>query len=327
MVPQPKFDAVGFGALNLDLTYRVDDDLLDELELQPGEEVWSDDPPDGLLSKLAGRSQRLGHSGGGSAANTMVAMARAGYRVTYIGKVGSDPHGEFLLKDLKNERVDISGIRQGGRSGLCVTLVSSSIRDRVLLVFPGTNDTLQYMDMHLGIANQSRLLHLTSFVGDTPFEAQKALIAKLDSKVLVSFDPGMIYARRGLSDLRPILARTDVMLPSESDVEILTGLPWKKGCARLREEGPSVVACTLGARGSFVMSDEGSFFRSAVPFLAQDTTGAGDVYAAGFLAGILAGKSLQDCARHASLWSSQSATGVGRSAYPMVSDSGLSQQS
>ncbi len=329
MIPKHKFDAVGFGALNLDLAYRVDDDLLDdlldELGLQPGDEVWSDDPPDGLLSRLDRIGQRLGRSGGGSAANTMVALARAGYRVTYIGKVGIDSDAVFLLEDLKTERVDLSGIRQGGRSGLCVTLVSSSTGDRVLFVFPGTNDTLQYLDVHLSIANQSRILHLTSFVGDTPFEAQKALVAKLDSEVLVSFDPGMIYARRGLSDLRPILERTYVMLPSQSEVEILTGLPWKEGCARLREEGPSVVACTLGARGSFVTSDKGDFYMEALPLSAQDTTGAGDVYAAGFLAGLLDGKPMWHCAKQASVWSSWSATGVGRSGYPDELGQGLSQ--
>lgn len=319
MAPQPKFDVVGFGALNLDLIYRVEDDFLEEWELRPGEEVPSPAiSPDELIAALGRRGQLLGRSGGGSAANVMVALARTRHRVGYIGKVGLDPEGEFLLDSM--ESVDIDSIRRENRSGLCVTLLPSSTADRALLVFPGANDTLRSAEVDDHLANRSRFVHLTSFVGDAPFEAQKALVLTLDDRVRVSFDPGMLYARRGLDALLPILQRSFVLFPSREEVELLTGEPWERGCASLRELGASIVACTLSADGSFVASGEGTFTMPAPQVAVQDTTGAGDVYAAGFLAGLLAGRPIRECAELATRWAAKSVTGLGRSRYPSLAD-------
>lgn len=319
MALHPKFDVVGFGALNIDLIYQVEDDFLEEWELHPGEEIASPRfSPDELMAALDRRGQLLGHSGGGSAANVAVALARTGHRVGYIGKVGLDPEGEFLMDSM--ESVDIDFVRRENRSGLCVSLLPSSTADRVLLVFPGANDSLRCDEVDVQMANRSHFLHLTSFVGDAPFEAQKAVVLTLDDQVSVSFDPGMLYAKRGMDALCPILKRCSVLFPSREEVELLTGEPWERGCASLRELGASIVACTLGVNGSFVASDEETFTVPAPQVAVQDTTGAGDVYAAGFLAGLLAGSPIRECAELATRWAAKSVTGLGRSCYPSKAD-------
>jgi ribokinase len=319
MAPHPQFDVVGFGALNIDLIFRVEDDFLVEWELRPGEEVASPRfSRDELMAALDRRGQLLGRSGGGSAANAAVALARTGHRVGYLGKVGLDHEGQFLMDSM--ESVCIDSIRRENRSGLCVSLLPSSTADRVLLVFPGANDSLRSDDVDVHIANRSRFVHLTSFVGDAPFEAQKAVVLTLDDEVSVSFDPGILYARRGLDALLPILKRCSVMFPSREEVELLTGEPWEQGCESLRMLGGSIVACTLGADGSFVISDQGAFLQPAPQVTVQDTTGAGDVYAAGFLAGLLAGNTIRECAELATRWAVKSITGLGRSLYPSKSD-------
>jgi len=315
------FDAIGFGALNLDLIYRASDATMERIGVRAGGEIaHRDDSPEPLLAILDAEAVLLSRSGGGSAANAMVALGRTGYRVGYVGIVGEDPEGGFLLEGL--EGVCIDGVRRRGRSGVCVTLVDSTSGERTLIVYPGANDTLGKEDVDRDLVARARYLHLTSFAGDAPFEAQKRLLAALPGRVKVSFDPGMLYATRGVDPLRPVIRRSAVIFPSREEVEMMTGEPWEPGCQRLRELGAGVVACTLGAEGSYILSEDGAIRAPAPRVDAVDTTGAGDVYAAGFMAGLIAERSLAECAALATEWAALSVTGVGRDDYPDASAPG-----
>lgn len=201
--------AVGFGALNVDLIYEVHRTFLHRFPgLEPGGEVFADpstfDPTRTLLNVHGHLRSR---SGGGSAANTMVALSRMGFEAGYIGKVGEDEEGCFLLAAL--ETVDPIGIRRAGRTGVCVVLLDES-GERSNVIFPNANDTLSYDEIDPACVQNTGFLHLTSFIGDTPFSAQRQLVSRLPGLVRVSFDPGELYARRGLEALLPILQRTDV---------------------------------------------------------------------------------------------------------------------
>lgn len=310
-------DVVGFGALNLDLIYEVES--LEPLrawgiEVQPGGEAPA--PQEALQPVLEwlGRAGVLrARSGGGSAANTVLALARMGFETGLVGKVGSDPEGDFLLQALAP--VDTSRIRREGCSGLCLVLLNHQ-GERTNLVFPGSNDSLSRQEIDFDYLRGFRFLHLTSFVGPKPFAAQVETVREVSPGVRVGFDPGEIYARLGLLALRPILTHSFVLFLTEAELSLLTGKGFREGCGELLASGPQVVVCKRGAAGSYLRWGEGELALPARPVGARDATGAGDVFAAGFLAGLLLGRPLPDCARIAGELAASSTTGYGREKYP-----------
>jgi len=284
-------EVVCFGALNVDKLYRVD--------------------------RLAGADEEsvildFKETPGGSAANTAVGLARLGVRVGYIGKVADDGEGNLLLKSFIDDDVDVKGIvvSKVGRSGAVIGFVDQR-GNRALYLDPGVNDSLEYGEINLDYVRGIKVLHLTSFAGRNPFEAQKKLVERLPLEVKVTLDPGAIYARRGLSDLRPIIRRCYVLLPSEGEVRLLTGEDYIKGAKILLDEGVKIVAVKLGERGCYITDGEESHLIKPFKVEVVDTTGAGDAFCAGFIYGLLRGKSLRECGILGNFVASRCLTKVG----------------
>lgn len=312
---------VGFGALNLDLIFEVDDlkaVSTDKFRLEPGKELFGSDQEFHSLLDLLNRFGTLrSKSGGGSAANTMVALARMGFSARFIGKVGNDEEGDFLLKSLKP--VQTSLIRRGQRSGVCLVVLDRH-QDRFLFVQGNANSTLTIGEIDLDGLKDISWIHLTSFIGAPPFEAQKALLNHLGSSVKVSMDPGEIYAKKGLDQIRSLIKRCHVLFLTEREVRMLTDLDLFGGIKSLMGMGPSVLVCKKGNQGSHVFTKERDFAVPAIEAEVVDNTGAGDVYNAGFLAGFLLGRSLEESALFATTVASKSVTGYGRDQYPTRED-------
>jgi len=269
------FDVIGFGALNVDKIYRV------HKIAREGEESFILD---------------FQEAPGGSAANTIVGLAKLGLKTGFIGKVADDHEGRLLLEDFKREGVNTDGvvIAKQGRSGAVSAFVEKG-GERALYVHPSVNDLLTFEEINLEYASRTEFLHLTS-VSETPFQAQKRLIAELPN-VKVSLDPGEIYARKGLEKLKPFIKRSFVVMPSENEVKLLTGKRWKEGAKQLLREGTNIVAVKLGEKGCYVT--DGSQSHMVPPYKTKvvDTTGAGDAFCAGFLYGIIKNKDLYDCGK------------------------------
>jgi len=305
-------DVVGFGALNVDIVYEVND--LASLGIERGRErMGSYEEFKDLLKFLKNKGKLRVKSGGGSAANTIYALGRIGFSCGYLGKTGKDEEGAFLQKELKEAGVDTRKIRQNTRSGICLVLLDKS-RDRSIIVLPNANDTLSYSELDIDYINKAQFLHMSSFVGRIPFEAQKLVATK--TKVKISFNPGELHATKGIKELAPILEHSFILFLSQREAEVLTGEDYKKGAKRLLGYGIEIVACTLGKKGSYVLSKEEELEVPAEKLEAIDTTGAGDVYTAGFLAGLLKKLPLFECARLATRGAAQSIKGYGRSFYP-----------
>lgn len=266
-------DVIGFGALNVDKVLKV-------------EKIPKADEESYIHS--------ISQYPGGSAANTVVALSRLGLKTGYIGKVGKDLEGEILIKSLKDEGVNTEGVEVSeGRSGITIDIVDRR-GNRALLVDPGVNDFIEEVDAQY--IEKSKFLHLTSFVcllSNKSFETQKKVVKSYKGEI--SFDPGMLYASRGLKTMRPIIKRAKVVFPSEGEVKILTGYDHKKGAEVLLDEGAEIVAVKLGARGCYVTDKNKSYSIPALKTKVVDTTGAGDAFCGGFLYGILKGKSLKEC--------------------------------
>jgi len=294
-----KFDVIGFGALNVDKIYRVPKIAREE------EETFVLD---------------IQEAPGGSAANTIVGLARLGLKTGFIGKVAEDHEGQLLLNDFRREGVNTDGIvvTKEGRSGVVAAYVDKR-GERALYVHPSVNDSLTFEEINRRFAEQASFLHLTS-VDETPFQAQKKLSQELPG-VKVSLDPGEIYARKGLPELRPLLKRSLVVLPSEGELRMLTGKGWKEGAKALLQEGVGIVAVKLGERGCYVTDGKEAHLVEPFRVNVVDTTGAGDAFCAGFLYGLIKKKDLFECGKLGNFVASKCITKIGaRTGLPTQED-------
>jgi len=295
-----KFDVIGFGALNVDKLYRVD------RIAREGEESFALD---------------FQEVPGGSAANTVVGLARLGLKTGYIGKVASDREGQLLLGDFKKEDVNTDGIviAKTGRSGVVTGYVDRR-GERALYVDPGVNDSLEFEEINLEYAGRAKLLHMTSFVGEKPFEAQRRLVNKLHD-IQVSFDPGEIYTVKGLAALKPLIKRSLVVFPNQNEVKMLTGRDYEEGSRVLLREGARTVAVKLGSRGCYVTDGGESHLIEPFKTKVVDTTGAGDAFCAGFLYGLVQNRDLVACGKLGNLVASKCVSKIGaRTGLPRLSD-------
>ena len=314
-------DVIGFGALNLDLIYEVDSlnhISGEEGELRPGRELATDSES---FVKIQNRVEKRGslkaEAPGGSAANTISALARMGFRTGFVGKVGTDAEGETLLSGMTE--IDLGGVIHGGRSGRCLSVLDGQ-RDRLMMLEPNTNDTLSIDEIDWHFAANTRYLHLTSFVGERPLLAQKALAERVSAQVRLTFDPGEVYVRRGLDILQSIIEKSYVVFATDGEIERLTGLDFVTGSVRLLEMGASIVACKRGEKGACVISHQDRITLPSKAVEVVDNTGAGDVFNAGFLAGLLMDWNLIECTQFGIELAARSLTGFGRNRYPSKSD-------
>lgn len=297
-----RFDVVGFGALNADKLFKVN-------KIASAEEE----------SFVTGFEEACG----GSAANTMVGLARLGCKVGFIGKVAEDREGKMLLEDFRGERVDTNGIitAKHGRSGTAMGFVDER-GERALYIDPGVNDTIGFDEINKEYAFQTQFLHLTSFVGEKSFQTQKRLVETLPRNVKVSLDIGELYARRGLKALEPIMSRTFVMMPNAKELQILTGkVDFERNAEVLLEKGVKTVAVKLGNKGCYVTDGKENCMVERFKVKVVDTTGAGDAFCAGFLYGLISGKNLHECGRIGNFVASRGIMKMGaRAGLPRLAD-------
>jgi ribokinase len=300
-----RFDVVGFGALNVDRLFKVN--KLAKAE----EESFIEDYREAC---------------GGSAANTAVGLARLGCKVGYIGKVGCDREGDLLLNDFCKEGVNTDGVIRAaqGKSGSVLGFVDKK-GARALYINSGVNDTVKLEEVKIRYAAQAQFLHLTSFVGDESFQTQKKLLDSILDSTKISFDPGALYARKGFAALEPIIKKTYVLMPNAIELELLTGkADYCKGADFMVGRGVKIVAVKLGGDGCYVTNGRERHLIEPFKVKVADTTGAGDAFCAGFLYGLVNGKSLFECGRLGNFVASRCVMKMGaRAGLPFAKDLAL----
>jgi len=307
-----KYDLVGCGALNLDLIYRLPDSfpLWSELPAPGSEQSLTEELRETIDDAVAYVEPR--QSGGGQAANTAFALGRMGFAVAMMGRVGEDATGEFLTRELG--AVDTRYLARAGVSGRVYILLDER-GERRNFVWPGANDEFETKDLPRH-APQTRYAHFSSFLGEKPLETQLALLERLPSGVEVAFDPGEIYARRGVKRFIPFLKRASFVFATEKELGLLCGLPPDEAVGFLLKVGVGLVVCKMGARGARILGRRLDLYVAPHPAEVVDVTGAGDLFAAGFLGGLLEGLGLE-AAGHLAAWAaSRGIAGIGRSTYP-----------
>lgn len=241
---------------------------------------------------------------GGSAAITAVAAARLGLRVALAAAVGADSAGEFMLAQLTAEGVDTAPVLARPGQGTGMTVVLSHGADRAIITAVGAMTSLTAGDVPSALLRTARHLHISSY-----FLLEQSLgpgLAKLlaeaqaggaTTSLDTNWDPA---GRWGGDQLRAALAHSDFLLPNEAEALHLSGEPTLRGAIpALRAMGPTVVV-KLGANGA-LCADGNELHRierparrtdAVVDTTVIDTTGAGDCFNAGLIAGLLRGLDL-----------------------------------
>lgn len=226
---------------------------------------------------------------GGSAANVAVGLARLGHRVDFLGQIGDDENGRFLLNAFEREGVDTRGLvtLPGYETPACLVVLEDG-GDHFIIVLPRDHDVHRLHDPDLSRLTEAAAIHIGPSHTDV---ARRAAAQAREHGALVFYAPGGLARALGRAALQPVLKLVDGLFVSGSEAFALTDRPTPEEAARaLLAAGPAVVVETTGVEGALVATDDALYRVPVVPVSdARDTTGAGDAFAAGFIAAYLRG--------------------------------------
>lgn len=254
---------------------------------------------------------------GGCAINAATALARMGFPVDVIGKIGSDPFGDFLLSQLAERGIGSSGVKRDPQTGTSGTMVMvSPDGERRFVHYIGANSRLTLEDVDMAMVAGAAILHvggslvLPGIDGEPTAELLRRAQA---ARVTTFLDTVWDDTGRWSELLDPCLPFIDYFVPSIPEAQALTRLDDPDEVARnLIARGAGTVALKMGERGCLVLSAAGERYRlPAFQVDVVDATGAGDAFAAGFIAGIAQGWSLDASARLANAAGALCVTGLG----------------
>ena len=221
---------------------------------------------------------------GGAPANLLPVASHMGYRTSFIGKIGTDMHGDFLKKTLQNEGIDTGALVEDERYFTTLAFVEIDENGERNFSFarkPGADTQLEVSDLDQKLLSDCRIFHFGSLSltqepsRGTTLEAVR--IAK-EAGALISYDPNY---RASLWAAIPL---ADVMKVSDEESLLLTGAgDYDEAADRLLESGLKLVAITLGSKGVLIATPESRQTVGGFAVDAVDTTGAGDSFWGGFL--------------------------------------------
>lgn len=289
-----QYDVYGVGNALLDIQARVGDEILEKVGYPKGIMTLVDEDAQlKVLGSLDGAD--ITRCAGGSAANTIIAVADFGGKAAYAGKAASDEIGNFYFEDMRKLGVTIEVPQPDGQSGTCVILITEDA-ERTMLTNLAISSTLGPDDISESEIAKSKYVYVEGylFTGDsTHAAAMKAIEVAKKNNVKVALtvsDPFLIDLKRD-EFLKLIEGPVDLLFCNLDEARSLTGKEDAIDCAHEIHKHAENVALTLGPDGSILMHDGEVIPIEGVDVDAIDTTGAGDMYAGGILYGITNGLS------------------------------------
>lgn len=297
------YDVYGVGNSLVDIQARVDDRFLESIGFTKGIMTLVDEAAQRrVLEKLADKPTN--RCAGGSAANTIMGVVDLGGQGAYAGKTGRDSIGEFFLFDMRQRGVSIEVPPTAGQSGTCVVLITDDAQ-RTMLTNLGVSATLSPDDISEAEIRRAKYVYIEGYLWTnelTRAAALKAIELAKKNQVKVAFtvsDPFLIGLFRDRF-WKLIEEDVDLLFCNEEEARALTGKKDSIECARIIHQHCENVALTLGKNGSLLMHQGEVIPIEGQPVVAIDTTGAGDMYAAGILYGITNGLSWRQAGHLAS---------------------------
>lgn len=253
--------------------------------------------------------------GGGPCATALVAAAKLGVSAGYMGTIGDDPFGRFMLADLEKWGVDTHWVRSvpDTVSFHAVVLLNRQNGSRTCIWNKGTVPSPQAGDINEQALRNAKTLHLDGHMLDAAVHAAK-LCRKLGVKV--SYDAGGTYP--GVETLLP---HVDYLIPSDEFALKLTGAKSAEEAAQklMQTYRPEIVVLTQGIRGGILLDERGLRRYASYPVEVQDSNGSGDTFHGAFIAARIKGMDADAACRYASAAAAVKCTRLG-ARYGMPSD-------
>lgn len=307
-------DVLGIGNAIVDVLAETDDAFLSAEGIAKGGMTLIDtDRAHTLYSRMPPGIEMSG----GSAANTMAGIASLGGACAYIGKVADDQLGEVFAHDIRAIGVDFQSapLVGGEPTARCLILITPDAQ-RSMNTFLGASSFLGSADLDGDLIRSARITYLEGYLFDRP-EAKAAFFAaakiahEAGRQVALTLSDTFCVARHH-AEFTDLVKHVDILFANEGEAAALTGETDFDAAVRALSDKCPTVCVTHGANGS-VIAAEGQFHKIAAAPIERlvDTTGAGDLYAAGVLYGITAGLDLPAAGRIGSIAAAEVISHVG----------------
>ncbi|CAB4706372.1 MAG: adenosine kinase [Actinobacteria bacterium] len=309
------YDVVGVGNSLVDVIAHAEDHFIESEGLVKGSMALIESDRAVSLYRSMGTAVEMS---GGSAANTMCGVASFGGRAAYIGKVADDDLGSVFAHDLRAVGVVFRPGNPEGemRTGRCLILVSPDAQ-RTMSTYLGMSSWLHPGDLDETVIADAQVTYLEGYLFDRP-EAKEAFRAAASTahsagrRVALSLSDSFCVDRHR-DDFRGLVRdEVDVLFGNADELCSLYEVGSFEEAVRAVRRECHLAAVTNGKDGSVIVTPDGVIRVSAEPVArVVDTTGAGDLFASGFLHGLTSGRSLADCGRLGSIAAAEVISHVG----------------
>jgi hypothetical protein len=291
-----------------DLQAEVRDETLADLELSKGTmSLIGEDEQKAIVPRIY--THIVNTEAGGSGANTMIGIAQLGGTACYTSRVGNDEHGTMYRDGLAAQGVQPNLGMTNGTTGISLILVTPDA-ERTMCTFLGLSRELTRDDVNVEDLRASKYLYVTGYLWDMENQKEAVLHAMREAnragvKVALSLSDPFCVHRHKDDFLRLLKEHVDVIFANEDEALALTAAADPHQAAGVLAKFGDIVAVTRGEKGALLQQGEAVFEIPPYPVQAVDTTGAGDMYAAGLLYGLSQGLPLPICGRIASYAAAQ----------------------
>ena len=312
----PSIDVVAIGNAIVDIIGRCDDAFLARHKLAKGSMQLADWDAVARLYQDMGPGIEIS---GGSAANTMVGVASFGGKAAFVGKVADDDFGRIFAHDIAAAGVTFATKPAGNASAptaRSLVLVTPD-GERTMNTFLGVSPELDHGEVLPELIASAKIVYLEGYLFDRPaakaaFRQSAAVASKAGRKVALSLSDAFCVDRHRHEFRELIRDEVDILFANEAEIKSLYQVEDFEAAAAHIARDSVLAVLTRGAKGSVVLSG-GKSIAIHPEMVAEvvDTTGAGDLYAAGFLYGLAHGHDHEVCGRLASLAAAEIITHLG----------------
>ena len=295
------FDVLGIGNAIVDVISRTDEAFLQKHQLNKGSMTLIDEARAETLYAAMGPGVEVS---GGSCGNTMAGIASFGGNGAYIGKVRNDQLGQVFGHDLKSLGVafDTTAATAGPSTARCLILVTPDAQ-RTMNTYLGACTGLGPNDIDTKVVAAAQVTYVEGYLWDEP-EAKKAVLKAFDAAhaagrlVSITLSDSFCVDRYREEFRALVRDKVDILFGNEAEIKSLYQTDSFEQALEAARKEARIAALTRSEKGSVVIKGGETHVVPAAP-VAQvvDTTGAGDLYASGFLYGFTHGRPLAECAR------------------------------
>jgi sugar/nucleoside kinase (ribokinase family) len=309
-----KYHVTAIGNAIVDILAQVDDAFIEKHKLPKGGMMLIDEAQSAALYNDMPATVA---KSGGSAANTVAGIASFGGKAAFIGKVKDDDFGAIFGHDLKAIGVhyNTKPSQNGASTAKCLISITSDA-ERTMCTYLGATRAITTDDIDEALIADSQVIYLEGYLWDEPNAkaamSKAAQIAKKNNrKVALSLSDSFCVERHRAGFLE-LIKDVDIVFCNEAEIKCLLQDDDFDSVIKKARGLAEIVAVTLGAQGSMILHGEATekiLLPSGLKVV--DTTGAGDLYAGGFLYGYTQGKNLAECGRLATVAASEIISHVG----------------